>query len=191
MSDVVRLGTALLSVGQTRRTLEVAEQHYDLLDDDGRTILNSLRWIAAFNENDAVRARDIINANVQNPEAAQNSPFLAMAEQLAQGDSGSVRSIIATLINQEFPPTAGAAIMPFANLAGDPQLALDFLLSTSSAANSLGAISIWQPLASDMRQLPAFKEAMLEAGLVDYWRSVNDWGDFCRPIEGNDDFECF
>ena len=30
---------------------------------------------------------------------------------------------------------------------------------------------------------------MRELGLVDYWRAVGDWGDFCKPV-GDDDFEC-
>jgi hypothetical protein len=40
-----------------------------------------------------------------------------------------------------------------------------------------------------MRQLPAFKELAKELGLVRYWRTTGQWGDFARPL-GDDDFEC-
>jgi len=40
-----------------------------------------------------------------------------------------------------------------------------------------------------MRRLPGFKDLVQNVGLVDYWRSTGNWGDFCKPI-GDDDFEC-
>jgi hypothetical protein len=40
------------------------------------------------------------------------------------------------------------------------------------------------------RRAPAFKDYVRELGLVDYWRSVDRWPFYCRPL-GDDDFECF
>ncbi|MFC1840550.1 hypothetical protein ACFL1N_13280 [Thermodesulfobacteriota bacterium] len=40
-----------------------------------------------------------------------------------------------------------------------------------------------------VRQLPAFKAYTRNIGLYDYWCTIGDWGDFCRPV-GDDDFEC-
>jgi adenylate cyclase len=48
---------------------------------------------------------------------------------------------------------------------------------------------IWMQLFRDMRRLPGFNESLRELGLVDYWRTTDDWGDFCHPV-GDDDFEC-
>jgi hypothetical protein len=44
------------------------------------------------------------------------------------------------------------------------------------------------PISSDMRRLPAFKDCLREFGLIDYWRSTSDCGDFCHPVD-DDDFE--
>jgi hypothetical protein len=40
----------------------------------------------------------------------------------------------------------------------------------------------------DVRKLPAFKDLVRTAGLVDYWRAYA-WSDFCRPID-HQDFAC-
>ena len=48
----------------------------------------------------------------------------------------------------------------------------------------------WSPMTVAFRLTEAFKDAMREQGLVDYWRASGNWGDYCRPLEGNDDFEC-
>jgi len=40
-----------------------------------------------------------------------------------------------------------------------------------------------------MRRLPGFKDLVSKLGLVDYWRSSGNWGEFCRLV-GADDFEC-
>lgn len=34
-----------------------------------------------------------------------------------------------------------------------------------------------------------FKDILRDLGLVDYWRSTGNWGDFCKPV-GAEDFEC-
>ena len=41
----------------------------------------------------------------------------------------------------------------------------------------------------DPRRTPAFKTFLRDFGYVEYWRAHGDWGDFCRPLSG-DDFEC-
>ncbi|MEO6080496.1 MAG: hypothetical protein ABIQ86_12040 [Steroidobacteraceae bacterium] len=40
-----------------------------------------------------------------------------------------------------------------------------------------------------MRTDPRFKEIVRDVGLVDYWRTSGNWGDFCKPV-GTADFEC-
>jgi len=49
--------------------------------------------------------------------------------------------------------------------------------------------TIWRPIHKGMRQLPGFKDLVREWGLVDYWRTSGNWGDFCHPV-GENDFEC-
>jgi len=50
---------------------------------------------------------------------------------------------------------------------------------------------IFRPVYRDMRRLPGFKDLVRQDGLVEYWRAIDNWGDYCRPLEGSDDFECF
>ena len=47
----------------------------------------------------------------------------------------------------------------------------------------------WRPIMKPMRQLPAFKDLVTKIGLVKYWRTTGNWGEFCHPV-GEDDFAC-
>ncbi len=49
--------------------------------------------------------------------------------------------------------------------------------------------NLWFPSESGFRTDPKFKAMLRDFGLVDYWRSTGNWGDFCKPV-GADDFEC-
>ena len=71
----------------------------------------------------------------------------------------------------------------------DPGLALELIQSFPDGG--INYYSRWRTFFSDMRQSPEFKSYVEEIGLVDYWRSTGEWGDFCQPLEGGDDFECF
>jgi hypothetical protein len=70
---------------------------------------------------------------------------------------------------------------------GDPDLALQ-AKSEEIRANPSRITSIWYPVMSEVRQLPAFKDFVREINLVDYWRAYG-WADACRPL-GTEDFEC-
>jgi hypothetical protein len=48
---------------------------------------------------------------------------------------------------------------------------------------------MWRPVHRQARRTDAFKDLLASMGLVDYWRSTGNWGDFCRPV-GDGDFEC-
>jgi TolB-like protein/Tfp pilus assembly protein PilF len=47
----------------------------------------------------------------------------------------------------------------------------------------------WRPIMKPMRRLPGFKDLVTKIGLVDYWRTTGNWGEFCHPV-GENDFEC-
>ena len=51
-------------------------------------------------------------------------------------------------------------------------------------------MSFWSPLQAEMRKLPGFKELVREVGLVSHWRTTGEWGEFARPV-GGEDFECW
>ena len=70
---------------------------------------------------------------------------------------------------------------------GDPEFSLQ-VKSEEIHANPTRIASIWYPVMSEVRQLPAFKDFVTEINLVDYWRTYG-WADACRPL-GDTDFAC-
>jgi TolB-like protein/DNA-binding winged helix-turn-helix (wHTH) protein len=50
-------------------------------------------------------------------------------------------------------------------------------------------VAFWNSPYSSVRAHPAFKELLIQAGVVDYWRQTGRWGDGCGPV-GADDFRC-
>ena len=85
-------------------------------------------------------------------------------------------------------PLARVVIAEWASYFGEFELALQ-CCRESIGSNSEFIWTIWQPIHKGMRQLPEFKDFVRELGLVDYWRTSNNWGGFCRPV-GEDDFVC-
>lgn len=49
---------------------------------------------------------------------------------------------------------------------------------------------LWSDILSETRQTPAFKQFLRDLGFVDLWRKTGQWGDYCQPLPGGDDFEC-
>lgn len=72
---------------------------------------------------------------------------------------------------------------------GDPELALELLRRTYVELESTTYVMLWNPPLGDVRRLSEFKALVAELGMVEYWRSTGEWGDFCRPL-GESDFEC-
>jgi hypothetical protein len=55
------------------------------------------------------------------------------------------------------------------------------------AANNAG--DVWFPIYKSLRPDPRFKNLLRDLGVMDYWRETGSWGDYCRPV-GGDNFEC-
>ena len=88
------------------------------------------------------------------------------------------------------------ALSQWAGYFDDPELALKALQRMQRQGGTATNVmfSMWRPAVKDIRQLPGFKNLVRDLGLVDYWRTTGNWGDFCHPVSsgngGNDDFEC-
>ncbi|HEV2703647.1 MAG TPA: hypothetical protein VGV09_18625 [Steroidobacteraceae bacterium] len=80
-------------------------------------------------------------------------------------------------------------IAGIAAILGDADTALEAQRRTyvDLAGNNAG--DIWYPLYKRLRPDPRFKQLLRDLGLVDYWRTSGNWGDYCKPIGAND-FEC-
>ena len=85
-------------------------------------------------------------------------------------------------------PIAQEIIAVWASYFGEQELALE-AFKKANASNTLIIFLIWRPIHQPMRRLPGFKDFVKKLGLVDYWRTTRNWGDFCHPV-GKDDFEC-
>ncbi len=83
-------------------------------------------------------------------------------------------------------PASLGTLAVWAAYFGDSQLALRLLREATSDYGLLIFLA-WLPVFDDVRQLPGFKEHLIDIGLVDYWRAT-DWPDVCRP--SGTDFEC-
>ena len=84
-----------------------------------------------------------------------------------------------------------------ADALGDADLAVAALREDLEATDGFrkGAMAqyayaaFWNLPYSGVRNHPDFKQLLIEAGVVDYWRQTGRWGDGCRPLPA-DDFEC-
>ena len=85
-------------------------------------------------------------------------------------------------------PIGRTVITVWASYFGDPELALKQFQDVSQH-RAVAVFLVWRPIQKAMRQLPGFKDLLVDFKLVDYWQSTGDWGDFCQPT-GDGDFEC-
>ena len=85
-------------------------------------------------------------------------------------------------------PSTLSVLSVWASYFGDHALALQAYQDASKYRNFFPAV-LWRPIHKEMRRLPGFKDIVRDIGLVEYWRSTGNWGEFCRPA-GEDDFEC-
>jgi tetratricopeptide (TPR) repeat protein len=65
---------------------------------------------------------------------------------------------------------------------GDEAMALE------SLRRSPNVWYLWHPVLKGVRATDEFRQIVIGAGLVDYWREFG-WGSYCSPTKG-DDFEC-
>jgi tetratricopeptide (TPR) repeat protein len=73
-----------------------------------------------------------------------------------------------------------AQLMPlaaFASFHGDQALALAMLHALGPTQN---LHALWRPALAEVRRQPGFEDVVQQLGLVDYWRSSGDWGEFCE-----------
>jgi len=78
----------------------------------------------------------------------------------------------------------------FADHFNDTDLALSALRRSYVDLGGTNIGMLWRPMRNPLRADPRFKDIVRDLGLVDYFRASGNWGDFCRPLPGGDDFEC-
>jgi hypothetical protein len=89
----------------------------------------------------------------------------------------------------EDPNNRNPIFFSIADHYGEKDMALEALRRALIERHGPQLLQLWLPSESNVRADPRFKDIVRELGLVDYWRTTGNWGDFCKPV-GKDDFEC-
>jgi TolB-like protein len=135
-----------------------------------RQLIPELERLGPDGVNSAANLRQLVD----DPEVARRQ----LREQIAaSGGSGDIYALSSRVQSAAY--------------LGDRDLALSAMeaLFGRSFGFETVAFVFWRPVLRDLRGEPRFKEQLRKIGLVDYWRSTGNWGDFCKPA-GQDDFEC-
>ena len=169
---------ALNRVGEARVEIERG-LNLELLSGAFEAVIQRGNWHAALQEGDLERAKQIWT-EIGEP-VAPNPFYYWLNDDYETG----LQKIREGADNENTAPIWLGAMAQGAMVMGDAQLALDL----RRRSEDIG--TIWMPIAEEMRKLPDFKLFMEEMGIADYWRSTGNWADKCRPLPGNDDYECF
>jgi len=121
-------------------------------------------------------------------------PFDRLAAELAD-ELDDREAALATLHRLYADPAMQTAsgmlwLAGFADHFNDTDLALSALRRSYVDLGGTNIGMLWRPMSNPLRADPRFKDIVRDLGLVDYFRASGNWGDFCRPLPGGDDFEC-
>ena len=121
-------------------------------------------------------------------------PFDRLAAELV-AELDNREAAVATLHRLYADPTMQTAsgmlwLAGFADHFDDTDLALEALYRSYVDLGGTNIGMLWRPMRNPLRATPRFKDIVRDLGLVDYFRASGNWGDFCRPLAGGDDFEC-
>jgi len=121
-------------------------------------------------------------------------PFDRLAAELAD-ELDDREAAVATLHRLYADPAMQTAsgmlwLAGFADHFNDTDLALSALRRSYVDLGGTNIGMLWRPMSNPLRADPRFKDIVRDLGLVYYVRASGNWGDFCRPLPGGDDFEC-
>jgi tetratricopeptide (TPR) repeat protein len=180
----VGLGRYYLDKGRLNKVREIIDLGKSLSDGRGG-LLQALGWSLAREEGGnkafAEAALEELQRMIDSEIVKMN---IRMQELLLMDDVEAARAALKTEIDNARGSERPSTMAIYAVYLGDYDLAFDALeISTQPL--------IFRSYFAELRPLPRFKELVRSRGLVDYWRETGNWPDDCRPLEGNDDFECF
>lgn len=143
--------------------------------------------IIALSEEDSATARQALADRPTSIPAAEDF-YRATAERFGSPDR-LLEYLHRTYEDEDaFWPSKYQDVAVLAAYAGDPEFALE-VFSREARYTTIRFGTLWYPVMSEVRALPAFKQLVTELNLVDYWKQ-HGWADHCAPA-GDDDFTCF
>jgi tetratricopeptide (TPR) repeat protein len=177
------LGVSLAALGRFREATEEADRGLAIGFAAGFRFLHAIKTVSAYAQGDLASAIALLNVN--EPGQEEYDMALPLVEQLVAGERDAVIEQLRSSRSGNITPIQQAILQPVAALTGDAELAVSYLFA---GGNQIGQ---WLPYVRPFYNVPSFKQALRDIGLVDYWK-VSGWSDFCKPIAGaEDDFECF
>jgi TolB-like protein len=185
------MSEAYTQIGDYDRALNLIDEARQMSGQENNVRLLGNRLLLALYTNDSAL---LGNYTLPLPEEVTNDPVQlnrAMLDRL-QEPSAALAEIRRQLEAPDLSAQQIGVLSAWAAYFGDQQLALQLVRARATIAGGLSNLLMFRPIYSEMRKLPEFKELAREIGLVDYWRTTGNWGEFCRPLpETENDFECF
>jgi len=194
---------------ETVRRLEVLGEIDPLNPDTSTFLRNALSVMGRYEE--ARTASERLGTPFA-PDGINFPWFMARGETdavrawLAQAPAGSMGNRLSSVFNSreatlaligEFQEEPGFKSRPsLVNVAfwaayyEDTDLAVALLREAFLTDGWGNYFLIWHDVFSATRQTPEFRQFMRDLGFVDFWRQTGEWGDYCKPLAGGDDFEC-
>jgi len=169
----------LLATGQFDAARDIAA---DMTGDAGRF----MRLVVALNEGTQENVRTALTGMREN-SVAYTTIYEPLLDRL--DDAESALAVLRDSANDTDTvwPSKYKTIAILAAYFGDPEFAFD-VFSRELRNTTIRFGTLWYPVMTEVRRLPQFKDFLVQANLVDYWRAYG-WSDFCRPL-GHEDFVC-
>lgn len=185
---VQKIVGTLGTLGEYDAALEEYKQSKDLIGNHALT--HAVATTLTLRMNDRALMEDYLDKLVADPPGPIRTQQFTRTMRSLLDSPEQARSELRRFYNDPTYqlPLLQNAMAIWASFFGDDELALEILKNLYEKYDFF-VFSIWQQMHQEIRQRPEFKDLVRDLGLVDYWRTTGNWGDFCRPI-GTEDFEC-
>lgn len=187
-SPTGNLGTAYRYIGEYDLALKEYNRGQQLIGDQAS--LNAVVLVHAMGMGDRALMEEYLEKLISNGQESNYAwPVSRSMQSLLDSPSAARAALHRYYGDPAFAtPLTRSGIATWASYFDDHELALQ-VHRDLFAEKSLEIRVIWRPIHKKVRLLAGFKDLVREVGLVDYWRTTGNWGDFCRPLS-DDDFEC-
>ncbi len=171
----------LYSAGHTEESATEYQRYLGLAGNRGVADIVALYRLWSRKDVDAAAVKSFLTA-----ATGRGIPFYGITP-----DNWNDKSVARAALQKVYEDPRNRTILLFsvADHYGERDMALATLRRELIEKHGAQYFQLWLPSESNVRADARFKDIVRELGLVDYWRTTGNWGDFCKPV-GKDDFEC-